>query len=251
MATLGIVLSERNAVRAKPDPRVGLVLLERTFYDPPRRAAMVRWTSMVRRNFPNAAVVPYAWHLVSHGPEDGTREHATRTLNAQPRAIGSLQDTPETRQAYEVTEICREAVGSDRIALRTPPSITPGAMGRRRVQAFVEARTKEGVGVIWEPSGLWEPAEALAVGRQLNAKVVLPAFEGGRPRYDDENSLTLVGAGAWLSVAPIGARQNLGGDQVDALVDHASEHRDATIIFSGRRALPALRTVAEALSRDD
>ncbi len=246
-ATLGLVLSETNAIRAKPDPRVGLVLLERTFYDPPRRAAMVRWSKLVQRSFPNAALVPYAWHLVTHGPEDGKREHATRTLSGDPAKLGSLQDTNETKQAWEVTDICRDVCGGKQVALRTPPSLTPGALGRRRLQRFAEARAADGVRMIWEPSGLWETHDALALGRQLGADVLLPAFEGGRPRYADEGSMTLVAPGAWLLVAPVGARQNISGDQVDALADHVEDHSDAVIVFSGRRALAALRTVAEAL----
>lgn len=246
-ATLGIVLSEMNAIRAKPDPRVGLVLLERTFYDPPRRAAMARWVALVRQSFPAAKVVPYAWHLVSHGPEDGTRGHATRTLTGKPGEIGSLQDTPGTKQAWEVTEICRDVCGSDQVAVRTPPSLTPGALGRRRLQHFAELRAAEGVRLIWQPTGLWESETALAFGRQIGADVLLPAFEGGRARYADEGSMTLIAADAWLLVAPVGARQNISGDQVDAMVDHVEEHPNAVMLFSGRRALAALRTVALAL----
>jgi len=245
--TLGIVLNETNAIRAKPDRRVGLVLLERTFYDPPRRAAMVRWTQQIRRSFPAATVVPYTWHLASHGPDDSTRQHATRTLAGEPGKIGSLQLNAETQPAWDVTEICREACEAQQIVVRTPPSLTPGMLGRRRLQKVAEAQQAKGVSLIWEPSGLWEATEALAFGREIGAKVIFPAFEGGRPSYVSEGSLDLVGFGAWLGVAPVGARQNLSGDQVDALVDHAEEHPDSVMIFSGRRALAGIRTVGEAL----
>lgn len=246
-ATLGIVLAEGHAIRSQPEPRVGLVLLERTFYDPPRRAAMVRWVDEVRRAFPAAELVPYAWHLVTHGPEDGAREHATRTLSGPAYKFGSLQATAQTEQAWEVTQICREVCGSDRVVIRTPPSLTPGALGRRRLAKFAQTRKVEGVDLIWAPSGLWETPEAMAVGREIAANVMLPAFEGGRPRYAAEGSLDLVHPDAWLGVTTVGARQNLSGDQVDALTDHLFEHPDAVLIFSGRRSLGALRAVVEAL----
>ena len=246
-ATLGIVLNETNAIRAKPNPAVGLVLLERTFYDPPRRAAMVRWIERVRRSFPNAELVPYAWHLITHGPSDGVGEHATRTLPGEPHKFGGLQQSEETRRAWEVTAICREVCGTDRVAIRTPPSLTPGGLGRRRLQAFAEARKAEGIRLVWEASGLWEAPDALALGRQLGADVLLPAFEGGRPIYESEGALALVGPGAWLTVTPVGSRQLLQGHQIDALIDHLTIYPDSTLLFAGRRAMGALRAVADAL----
>ena len=246
-ATLGVILSENNAVRAKPEPRVGLVLLERTFYDPPRKAAMERWTAMVRRSFPSARLVPYAWHLVSHAPEDGVRGHGTRTLSGEPHRFGGLQDSPETAQAWDVTAIAVAVCGDGLLAVRTPLSLSPGALGRRRLQAFVAARKAEGLDVIWEPSGLWEPPEALAFGRSVGAHVLLPAFEGGRPRYESDTSTTLLGADAWLHVAPHGSRQTLNPGQVDAVADHVADHPDATIIVSGRRALAAIRSLADVV----
>ena len=246
-ATLGIVLNETNAIRAKPNPAVGLVLLERTFFDPPRRAAMVRWIERVQRSFPNAELVPYAWHLISHGPSDGAIEHATRTLAGEPNKFGGLQDSDETRRAWEVTMICRDVCKAERVAIRTPPSLTPGGLGRRRLEAFAEARKAEGIRLVWETSGLWEAPQALALGRQIGADVVLPAFEGGRPIYESDGALGLVGPGAWLTVTPVGSRQVLQGHQVDALIDHLTVYPDSTLLFAGRRALAALRSVTEAL----
>lgn len=246
-ATLGIILNETNAIRAKPEPRIGLVLLERTFFDPPRRAAMLRWVSLVRRSFPRASLVPYAWHLLTHGVDDGARGHGTRTLPGEPHKFGGLQDSPETRSAWEVTAIAHTACESSRLAVRTPPSLTPGALGRRRLAAFAQARAAEGTSLVWEPSGLWEPIDALAFGRELGAAVLLPAFAGGRPIYDAEDSDTLVGAGAWVHVTPVGPRQAILGSQVDAVAEHVAEHADATIVVSGRRALAGARAIAEAL----
>ena len=68
-ANLGLLLSDNNARRQRqPMPKVDVVLLERTLFEPPRASAAGRWATQVRRLFPNAEVIPYAWHLLTHGP---------------------------------------------------------------------------------------------------------------------------------------------------------------------------------------
>jgi hypothetical protein len=144
--TLGLLLTQHNArSRKRPDPRVELLLLERTLLDPPRAAAAKRWASQIRRAYPAAQLVPYTWHLVSHGPEERMAERTTRTLAGPPHLFGGVQDSPQTRQAWEVTRLCLEAMDASSVVLRTPPSVTPGALGRARIRAFVEARRAEGL----------------------------------------------------------------------------------------------------------
>ena len=137
-------------------------MLERTLLDPPRAAATKRWAAQVQRSFPGARLVPYAWHLLTHGPDERMVDRTTRTLAGDPRQFGGLQVNVQTGQAWDVTRLCAEAMESTTVALRTPPSITPGALGRARIRAFVDARRGEGFDVIWEPEGLWEAPMASA-----------------------------------------------------------------------------------------
>ncbi|MCA9650302.1 MAG: hypothetical protein H6712_28015 [Myxococcales bacterium] len=247
-ATLGLLLSPHDArARRPPDERVGVVLVERTLFDPPRAAAAKRWAPQLRRAFPSARLVPYAWHLVSHGPEERMRERTTRTLSGPPHLFGGLQRSPQTEQAWEVTRLCAEAMEADAIVLRTPPSVTPGALGRGRIRAFVEARRAEGLGVIWEPEGLWEPLDAAALAKQCGATLLWPAFTGGRAIHEDGRE-GLVPAGAWLRVDGAGAKRGIHGGHVDELLDHLDLEPDATIVFAGPRARGNLGQLAEALA---
>lgn len=245
--TLGLLLSRHNAKsRRAPDPRTGVVLLERTLLDPPRAAAAKRWGAHLRRSFPEAQLVPYAWHLVSHGPDERMSQRSSRTLPGPAHLFGGLQRSPQTAQAWEVTRLCAEALEAQSIAVRTPPSLTPGALGRGRVRTFVEERRAEGLAVIWEPEGLWEPAIAALTARECGATVMLPAFAGGRPlRNDDGDGLSV--PGAWLRVDGSGPRQALHGGHVDELLDHVDAAPDATLVFAGPRAPTNLTLVADAL----
>ncbi len=245
--TLGLVLTEHNArASAAPDPRVGLVLLERTLLDPPRAAAAKRWAPQVRRSFPAAQLLPYVWHLMSHGPDERMKERTTRTLSGPAHLFGGLQDSPQTRQAWEVTRLCADAMDSTTVVVRTPPSITPGALGRKRLRAFVEARRAEDRSVVWEPEGLWEAPVAAAFARELGIELILPAFVGGRPLLNDDGEGLAV-PGAWLRVEGAGPRRSIHGGHVDELLDHVDTASATTMIFTGPRARGNLRTVAESL----
>lgn len=273
--TLGLLLTQHNArVRKQPDPRVELLLLERTLLDPPRAAAAKRWASQIRRAYPAAQLLPYVWHLVSHGPEERMAERTTRTLVGPPHLLGGVQDSPLTRQAWDVTRLCLEAMETSTVVLRTPPSVTPGALGRARIRAFVEARRAEslaptpapepaevpagqaesqpgsqpGIRVVWEPEGLWEPPVAAAFAREIGASLMLPAFAGGRALRNEDGD-GLVVPGVWLRVDGSGPRQAIHGGMVDDLVDHAETAESTVLVFTGPRAHANLGLVADALGR--
>jgi hypothetical protein len=240
--TYGLVLSETNAARLRdPVPEIDLVLLGRTLFDPPRAAAAARWATRLRRLFPGAELVPYVWHLVTHGPDDGLREHASRTLEGPRHAFGQLQDTPEAARAWDAFAPCITAMAATRLVFRTPASITPGALGRKRITAFVEARRAEGRSLVWEPQGLWTPSEAALFARALDVALLHPAFVGGRPLLDEDDPPRLVAPDAWLRIDPIGRRPQLSADQLDALADHLELAPASTLVFTGPRAIANLR----------
>jgi len=255
--TLGLLLTQHNArARKHPDPRVELLLLERTLLDPPRAAAAKRWAAQIRRAYPAAQLLPYAWHLVSHGPEERMAERTTRTLMGPPHLFGGVQDSPQTRQAWEVTRLGLEAMEASTVVLRTPPSVTPGGLGRARIRAFVEARRAEalpggdqgGIQVVWEPEGLWEAPVAAAFAREIGASLLLPAFAGGRA-LRNEGGDGLVVPGVWLRVDGSGPRQAIHGDTVDDLLEHAETAESTVLVFTGPRAHANLGLVADALGR--
>lgn len=247
--TLALLLDDTNARRAREERSVGLLLLERTLLEPPRAAACRRWAERLRRIFPNAELAAYAWQLVSHGPADGLRHLGTRSLPGEATRFGGLQNTPEVSKAMEIVRTVLEALGTDRLLVRTPPSLAPGAIGRSRLNAFF-AGPAAGLRVTWEPQGLWEALDAQALAAAAAIDVMLPAFEGGRPVYADDARERLVGRNVWLRVDPAGPRRTLGGAQVDALVDHVAADPSSTLVFTGPRALANLRGVADALEAD-
>lgn len=240
MVSLGLLLSGENARAGAPDPRVAVVLLERTLFEPPRLAAMQRWSGAIRRRFPQAELVPYVWHWISHSREDGLRTRAARRPAGADHELGALLASEAATQAWEITRLCVQATGGARVVLRTGASLTPGALGRKRLRAFVEARRAEGLGVIWEPEGLWEPDTAQQLAHELGITLLCAAFEGGRPRYEAQGGDVLVSRAVWLRADGVGAARRLDAGAIDALAMHIDVVPDTTIVFTGPRALPHL-----------
>ena len=246
-AHLGLLLSDNNARRqTQPMPQVEVVLLERTLFEPPRASAATRWAAHVRRLFPNAEVIPYAWHLLSHGLEDGLRGLSSRTLEGLPHKFGGLQDSEEVARAWDAVRPCYDALGAKRIAVRTPASLTPGALGRKRLQAFVEERRADGFEIVWEPEGLWAAPEAVAFAASVGITAIGPAFVAGRPNTDEDPEV-LYHRSAWLRVDGIGRRPRLSADQLDAIADHLDVVPGATLLFAGPRALANLVATADSV----
>jgi len=240
---LGIIVADEKVVRiARSDDPVDLVVLRSALVNPPRAAAATKLRARFAAVHADAAICPYAWHLVSHGPKDGLRELGSRTLPGDPRAFGHLQDTDPVREAWASTKRCIDGLGSDTVILRTPASFTPGGLYRQRLRRFVEERRAEGLHVVWEAEGLWEPALTLAVARELDITTIVPAFDGtGRPF--NKGSLER----RWLRVDGAGPTTHLRPALADALLMALAEHDpQATILFGGPRGYANLRSFAKA-----
>jgi len=246
---LGILASDEKALNAarESDP-VSLVVLRSTLLNPPRAAGARAVAQQIHNVHPRASLVPYVWHLVSHGPEDHLRELATRALPGEPRRFGHLQDSPEVREAWQTTLRCAQEFSATRVVLRTPASFTPSTTNQARLAAFVEARAAEGIELVWEAEGLWEPAQALSLARKLGMQVILPAFDGaGRP-YAPPAMGGL--AHTWLRVDGAGPTSRLRGVLAEALAHTLSiaDAADPVLLFAGPRAHANLRAFATEMA---
>lgn len=246
--TFCLLLSDNNTGR-NPSVVKGVdrLLLERTLYDPPRAAAAGKWADQLRSNFPGAELIPYTWHLVSHGPEDGLRDVGSRTLSGPAQAFGHFQDTPQVAQAWDAFAQGMAAMKATRVVIRTPPTVAPGAIGRKRIQAFAQLRAADGTSLVWEPEGLWSAIEATTLARSLGMEVIGRAFVAGRPDACEDEPGILYRRGTWLRIDGTGRRPRLSADQLEAIAEHTELDPNSTLVFSGPKAIMNLRATREYL----
>ncbi len=241
---LGILASDEKAFHpARESDPVSLVVLRSTLVNPPRAAGARSVAENILKLHPYASLVPYVWHLVTHGPEDHLRELASRSLPGEARRFGHLQSTPEVQEAWQTSLRCAQAFGAKHMVLRTPASFTPSTANHARLAAFAEARAAEGIELVWEAEGMWEPAQTLSVARKLGMQTIIPAFDGaGRPFTGSLER-------RWLRVDGAGPTTKLRGILAESLV-HAMTTADvaAPVLFAGPRAYANMRAFAIELT---
>jgi hypothetical protein len=213
---LGVILFETGLLRvARADDPVQLVLLRSTLVDPPRAAGARSLREKIAAVHPDAEVIPYVWHYVSHIASDGLAKLGTRTLPGSRHAFGHLQDTPEVRGALDTTLQQAEQLGASRVALRTPPSFSPSPPHRERLASFVAQVRERGFDVVWEPEGLWSDPVLMELSDELELPVLVSAISAtGRAEATDPTW-------AWLRVDPQAA--DLRPSNADALLTHIED----------------------------
>ncbi len=247
---LGIVIDDETVLRGsrKRDP-VDVVVLRSTFLNPPRGAAMRRTGDRIRKRHPDATIIPYAWHYLSFEADDGITVGSNRSLGESPGPHGHFRDTPAVEQAWEISKICAEALGTTQVVVRTPTSFSPGSLAQRRMTRFLGARPKTDPSVIWEPGGLWEPASAAIFGATLDVEVMAPAFSM-------TGHVLAVGSCNWLRVSG-GKDAHLRSSHAEVLAYSLAEqiersgddeHNHLTVLFDGPRAYANLRALVQAIA---
>lgn len=243
---LGIVLNDDSLLRAgRDDDPVDVVVLRSTFLNPPRAAASRKLGARCRERHAEAELVPYAWHYLSHEADDAVNVGSNRSLDTAAGRFGHFRDTPVVEQAWTVTKLCAEALEARRVMVRTPPSFSPGSLSRRRFTRFVESLGEDDPKLIWEPEGLWEPAEAASFAAPLGVEVIAPAF-------GMTGQLLEFGGATWLRVSgskDARLRSSHAEILAHALVDaaEAEDGAELTVLFDGPRAYTNLRAFARAV----
>jgi len=238
---LGVVIDGEASLVGRKDDPVEFVIVRSTFLNPPRAAAAKRLAARIRGRHPDAEVIPYAWHYLSHEASDGIEVGQNRSLDLGPEGSGHLRG-PGAEQAWVVTKICAEAFDASHVIFRTPPSFSPGALSRRRLTAFVQSCADDPFGLVWEPMGVWTLAEASAFAGPLGVEIMGQALAMSGQLLD-------FGGAQWLRVSG-GKQGRLRASQAEML---AIELADAgleqlSIAFEGPRAYANLREFHRALA---
>jgi hypothetical protein len=252
---LGVLLDDLSLNGAKLDDPVEVVVIRSTFLNPPRAAAAKRQAEKIRELHRNAELIPYAWHYVTHEHDDGIDPGSNRALETTGK-FGHFRSTPDVAQAWEISTICAQAFGANKLIVRTPTSFSPGALSRKRMTEFVEAHTNANLSLLWEPSGLWSVEAAVAFAEPLGIEVIGPALglTGQVLDFEDARWLRVPGgkdgrlrASQAESLAVAIAELGLLEDDAEDEAEPEDESDPITLLFDGPRAHANLRAFFRTL----
>ncbi len=246
MIRCALMLGETNELsRVRKSDRPAFVILRGTLASPPRAAAARELGARLKKALPVAEPIAYVWHYVSHTAQDRPAAwDDARSFQVDPRNVGRLADTKEVEHAWSVTTTLLEQLGATRVVLRTPPSFHPGSTSRTRLAAFADKVRAQGLELIWEPEGLWEPAASSAVAESLGIDVMLPALDSaGRWGTWHEGRRT------WRRFDGFGAFGQLRTGVVSPLAAELDEQdAETTLVFAGPFGLANMRLFLRELA---
>jgi uncharacterized protein YecE (DUF72 family) len=126
--------------------------------------------------------------------------------------------------------------------LRTPPDVTPTALWRERIAKVVARVPHDATHFVWEPSGVWEVADAAAQAKEWNVVVSV----------DPARELVPHGPVAYVRMRALGETRAFGPVALERVVRAVGERREVFAIVETESALlevKRLRQLVRAVPR--
>lgn len=127
----------------------------------------------------------------------------------------------------EAARAAIDALQARCFVLRTPPDVTPTSLWRDRIAKWVDQFPRDVTNFVWEPSGVWETADAAAQARQWGIVLALdPAREPVPP-----------GPVAYLRMRALGETQSFGPIALERIVNAVGVRREVFAVLETDSAI--------------
>ncbi len=117
------------------------------------------------------------------------------------------------------------ALGARVVVFRTPLAISPGSVALKRFLPVLERARNFGAILVWEPAGLWEREEAVAVASDFNAVV------GGDPLQDEPEENII-----YAHLRGLGSDQRYTMGRLETLAERIAGADEAFVVFDSGSA---------------
>jgi uncharacterized protein YecE (DUF72 family) len=142
----------------------------------------------------------------------------------------------------EAAKAAIDALQARCFVLRTPPEVTPTALWRDRIAKIVARVPHDVTHFVWEPSGVWEVADAAAQAKEWNVVVAV----------DPARELVPHGPVAYVRMRALGETRAFGAVALERVVRAVGERREVFAIVETESALlevKRLRQLVRAVPR--
>lgn len=155
-----------------------------------------------------------------------------------------LRDPAKTQSELDRFGNHVDALGARVVVLRTPLAVSPGSVALKRFLPVMERARAFGAVLVWEPAGLWERAEALAVASDFGAVVA------GDPLQDEPEENIV-----YAHMRGLGADQRYTMGKLEALAARIAGADEAFVVFDSgsawREAVGFAKLAGEVLASGD
>jgi len=157
-----------------------------------------------------------------------------------PRIVGELGTGKEVDDALATALEVATQVEARCLLLSTPASVRPTAQNRKRLGAMIERLPRDGVVLCWEPAGIWEAEDILAVARGMGA---LPVVDAAREPVAP-------GPIAYTRLRALGKASSIGAKAMDRVAERLRGRREAFVVVDGAGEAARVKAgLAVALAR--
>jgi uncharacterized protein YecE (DUF72 family) len=123
--------------------------------------------------------------------------------------------------------------------LRTPPEVTPSSLWRDRIAKVIRRFQRDATHFVWEPSGVWEVADATA---QARAWDVILAVDPSREPVP-------AGAVAYLRLRALGETTSFGATSLERIANAVGSRREVFAIVETDSAQGEAKQLRRLLRR--
>jgi uncharacterized protein YecE (DUF72 family) len=151
--------------------------------------------------------------------------------------LSRARATEDAERELEAARLAIDALQARCFVLRTPPEVTPSSLWRERIAKIVARVPHDVTHFVWEPSGVWETADAAEQARSWGAFLAVDPLREPIPG----------GPVAYLRFRAIGETQSFGATALARAVNAVGARREVFAILESDSALPEAKRLRALL----
>ncbi len=149
--------------------------------------------------------------------------------------VSRVRPSPEADREIDAARAAIDALQARCFVLRTPPDVTPTSLWRDRIAKVIERLPRDVTHFVWEPSGVWEIADAAARARAWN--IVLAV--------DPTREQVPAGSVAYLRFRALGETHAFGAAALQRVVTAVGVRREVFSILETDSALSEAKVLRQ------
>jgi len=153
--------------------------------------------------------------------------------------LSRVRATDDAERELEAARLAIDALQARCFVLRTPPEVTPTALWRERIAKIVARVPHDVTHFVWEPSGVWEIADAAAQARAWGAFLAVDPLREPVPS----------GPVAYLRLRALGETHAFGPAALERAMMAVGTRREIFVILESDSALTEAKRLRELVRR--